>query len=111
MKHKHFYSYLVETTHITIELGDLDLSQKERVHLLSLIDANIHSSVIKEVLENLDGEDKKIFLKNLVSNNHETVWLHLKLKIKGAESLVKKTIEETIGEMRKDIKNSRNQDK
>lgn len=111
MKTKHFYSFLVETTHITIELGDLNLSQEERVHLLSLIDANIHSSVVKEVLENLDAEDKKVFLKNLVSDNHETVWSHLKLKIKDAESLVKKTIEETISEMSNDIKQSKNQDK
>ncbi|HYM65624.1 MAG TPA: hypothetical protein VES68_04070 [Candidatus Sulfotelmatobacter sp.] len=42
MKKKHFYHTLVETTDITVELANLDLTTDERLHLLSLVDANIH---------------------------------------------------------------------
>ena len=65
-KTKHFYSHLVETTDITIELAEMDLSPNERIHLISLVDANIHSVVVSKVLQNLEEEDKKIFLKNCI---------------------------------------------
>ena len=78
MKHKHFYAHLTETTDIVLELGELDMSSEERIHLLSLIEANIHSSVINTVLSNLDEENKKIFLNNLISDNHSKTWEHLK---------------------------------
>jgi len=45
MKTKHFYTHLAETTDITLEIAQLDVTSKERVHLLSLAEANIHSAV------------------------------------------------------------------
>jgi hypothetical protein len=82
MKNKHFYAHLTETTDIVLELGELNMSPEERIHLLSLIETNIHSAVIDTVLSNLDEENKKIFLKNLVSNNHSNTWEHLNKTIR-----------------------------
>ena len=65
MKRKHFYSHLVETTHITLEIAELDVTSGERVHLLSLVEANIHTTVVSKVLDELDPLDKKKFLSNL----------------------------------------------
>lgn len=103
MKTKHFYTFLVETTDITIELGNINLKKEERVHLLSLVDANIHASVVKIILDNLDNENKKIFLKNLASNNHTRTWDHLKSNLENAEGKIRKSINETLKELKKDI--------
>ncbi len=107
MKNKHFYHTLVETTDITVELADLDLSPEERIHLLSLIDANIHSTVINITLSNLDEENKKIFLKNLTQENHEKTWEHLKTKSKNLEKQIIDAVEKLKQEFKEDIKNAK----
>jgi len=53
----------------------------KKPHLTSLIEANIHSIVIDTVLSELSSDDKKIFLKNLVSDNHEKTLEHLNSRI------------------------------
>ena len=103
MKTKHFYSYLIETSDIYLELGELDLTPKERVHLISIVDANIHSVVIKTVLSNLATPDKKIFLKNLSTKDSDKIWEHLKKATSDIESRIKKEIEELKKELYKDI--------
>lgn len=108
MKNKHFYAHLTETTDIVLELGELNMSPEERIHLLSLIETNIHSAVIDTVLSNLDEENKKIFLKNLVSNNHSNTWEHLNKNNKEIENKIKETINFIKKELIKDIKNARN---
>jgi len=93
MKHKFFYSHLVETADISLKLTEIDLSEDEKAHLTSLMEANIHSTVIDIVLSELSGEDKKIFLKNLVSNDHEKTWEHLNGRIGKLEDKIVKVIE------------------
>lgn len=104
MKSKYFYSHLIETTDITVELAEMELTPDERIHLISLIEANIHSTVVNTVLSNLTEEDKKLFLKNLVSNNHQVVWAHLKSKTKNIEEKIIKSVGVLKKEFYKDIK-------
>ena len=104
MKSKYFYESLIETSDISLELAELKLSPDERVHLISLAKANIHSVVVNTVLANLSEEDKKIFLKNLVSQNHEETWKHLKSKSAAIEEKIKHSIEKLKKELLKDIK-------
>ncbi len=106
MKSKHFFSHLIETTDITIELAEIELTPDERVHLISLIEANIHSTVINTVLSNLTEEDKKIFLKNLITNNHETIWSHLG-KARGIEEKIKLAIKNAKNELLKDVRQAK----
>ncbi|MCL5435378.1 MAG: hypothetical protein M1405_03245 [Patescibacteria group bacterium] len=107
MKSKHFYSHLIETTDITVELAEMELTPDERIHLISLIEANIHSTVVNTVLSNLTEEDKKIFLKNLVSNDHQIIWTHLKNKTKKIEEKIIKSVGVLKQEFYKDIKEIR----
>ncbi len=107
MKNKHFYAHLTETTDIVLELGELDMSSEERIHLLSLIEANIHSAVIDTVLSNLDEENKKIFLNNLVIDNHDKTWEHLNKNTKDLEDKIKETVNLVKKELLKDIKKVR----
>lgn len=103
MRTKHFYSYLIETSDIYLELGELDLSSEERIHLISIVDANVHSVVIKTVLSSLSNEDKRIFLKNLASEDNDKIWEHLKKTTSNIENKIKKEIEELKKELNTDI--------
>jgi|SRR3989344_7209064 len=104
MKTKHFYTHLAETTDITLEIAQLDVTSKERVHLLSLAEANIHSAVVSKVLSSLDSQDKKIFLQNLSGKDHKRTWSHLRQKSGSIEEEIKKTIEDTVNQLLKDVK-------
>lgn len=101
---KHFYSHLIETSTLSIELGDMDLSPKERLHLISLIDSNIHHEILNLILSELSHLDKKTFLTYLISENHDKVWEFLNEKIKDVEGKIKKTAEDLKKEMHKDIR-------
>lgn len=107
MKQKHFYAHLIETTDIVLELGELDLTPQERVHLLSLIEANIHSSVINTVLSTLDEENKKIFLSNLMQSDHMKTLEHLKQKSGDIEDRIERTISSLKKELLKDLKKAK----
>jgi len=103
MKNKFFYSHLIETTDISIKLTELNLSEDEKIHLTSLLEANIHSSVVHNVLSELSEDDKKEFLKNLVSNNHQATIDHLKIKIDRLEDKIKSSVEDLKKELLDDI--------
>ena len=104
---KTFYTHLVEETNITLEIAELDVTNKERIHLLSLMQANIHSSVVLTVLSKLSKEDKKIFLKNLAEENNEKIWSHLKSNVIDMEEQLRQAIEKTIKELLEDVKEAR----
>lgn len=108
MKQKHFYSHLVKITDITIELADMDLSSEERVHLLSLVDANIHSTVVNTVLSELSEEDKKTFLQNLVINDHIEIWSHLRKNIKDIDEKIILVVNSLKRELLKDLREVNN---
>lgn len=101
---KHFYSYIVESESIEIELESLDISEKEKEHLLRLIDSNIHHSVMDTVLSELGEDDKKEFLQHIKNKNQEKIWKILYSKIQNTEEKIKKTAEDIKKEMLEDIK-------
>lgn len=107
MKHKHFYSHLIETTHLTLEIGELKIEKEERVELLSLADANIHTHVVHTVLSELDPQDKKIFLQNILTNDHRKTWQHLLLKIDNVEEKIQKTIGKVVNEFIEDVRRAK----
>lgn len=104
MKKKYFYTHIIDTSTLSLELGDMELSPKERVHLISLIDSNIHHAVLDLVLSELNESDKKTFLTHLASDNHDKVWKLLDEKVENIEEKIKKTAEDLKKELHKDIK-------
>lgn len=104
---KHFYSKFVETSSISLELGDMNLSKEERKELISLIESNIHHSVLDTVLSELEEEDKKVFLKNLHEQDHRKTWNHLKEKIEDTENKIKNLIKSLVKEFFKDIQDAK----
>lgn len=85
----------------------MDLSEDERGHLLSLAETNIHATVINTVLSELSEEDKKIFLKNLVADNHEETWKHLLEKVQNIEEKLNRSLRELKKELLKDIEEAK----
>lgn len=102
-KKKYFYSHIVDTSTLSLELGDMDMSPKERVHLISLINSSIHHEILDLILSELNMADRKTFLSHLASENHEKVWKLLNEKIKDVEGKIKKTAEDLKKELHKDI--------
>ena len=89
---------------LSLELGNMDLTQQERIHLISLIDSNIHHEILDLILSELNPEDKKTFLTHLASEDHDKVWKLLNEKVENIEEKIKKTAEDLKQELHKDIK-------
>ena len=107
MKHRNFYSHIVDTSTLSLELGDMDLAQEERVELIALIDSNLHQVVLDAVLSELSEEDKKVFLKHVHINDHDQIWKFLNSKAKNIEEKIVKAAGELKKELHKDIKVAR----
>lgn len=88
----YFYSHLVEIETITTKLNEIDIAVHEREELVEIVHDTIHHHVIDAVLDELNEEDKKQFLKLLVHNDHDTVWQHLKQKVANIEDKIKSAI-------------------
>ena len=107
MRKKYFYSHIIDTPVLSLELGEMDLDSKERLHLISLIDSNIHHEILDLILSELNPSDKKTFLAHLACENHDKVWKFLNQKIKDVEGKIKKAAEDLKSELHKDIKEIR----
>lgn len=104
---KHFYSHLVQIDTVHIELSDMDLTDNERDHLLQLAESNLHHKIIDAVLSQLTDDEKKVFLRQIHTDDHANVWRFLNKKSKHIESLIKETADDLIDKMHKDIKEAK----
>ena len=107
IRHKHFYSHIVDTTSISIELADMDLTPDERLQLIALAENNVHHTVLDTILSELADEDKKEFLKHVRDDKHDKVWELLKGRVDNIEGKIKKAVEDLKVELHKDIKEAK----
>lgn len=101
---KYFYTHIIDTSTLSLELGNMDLTPQERMHLVSLVDSNIHHAVLDLILSELTPSDKKTFLMHLASEDHDKVWKFLNEKVENIEEKIKKTAEDLKKELHADIK-------
>lgn len=104
---KYFYSHLIETSTLSLELAEMDLTREERIHLISLVESQLHHTVLDAVLSELSEEDKKVFLKHLTLDDHDKIWGLLTSKVENIEEKIKKAAENLKKELHKDIKETR----
>lgn len=107
MRKKHFYTHIIDISTLSLELGEMDLTAEERMHLISLIDSNIHQTILDLVLSELSEEDKKIFLMHVTSSDHDKIWKFLKVKTENIEEKIKKAAEGLKAELHRDIKEAK----
>lgn len=106
-KHKHFYSHLVDITTIVLEIADMDMSKEERLHLMALVESNLHHVVVDVVLSNLSEDDKKEFLLHLSLDNHDKIWKILNNKVENAEEKILEAAESLKKDLKKDIEEAK----
>ena len=106
-KQKHFYSHIIETSTLSLALGDMEMTQEERVHLISLIETNLHHEILDAVLSELSEDDKKIFLEHLVHDEHDKMWELLNTKIDNIEEKIMKVVADVKKELHQDIEEAK----
>lgn len=100
---KKFYSHLVEIESLTIELDELDLSEKQRIHLAQLIDTSIHHTVLDAIFSELSDKDKIELFKHLTQEDNDKIWEFLNSRVENVEDKIKKVADELRDQLKKDI--------
>lgn len=100
---KHFYSHLIETESITIRLNEMGMTEGEKMHLITLMESSLHHVVLDAILSELSEEDKRLFLKEVASNDEDVIWEFLKKRVDNIEDKIVKTAEELKKELHEDI--------
>ena len=108
---KHFYSHVVETASISLALADIEMSNTERRHLIELVEANLHQSILDAVLSELSEKDKQEFIELYAQGDDEKVWKLLNNRVDNIEDKIKKTAHELKKELHKDIEESKKKSK
>jgi len=104
MKKKQFYSQIVETESVVVKLHDMKLKDDEKAHLVALMDSSLHHVILDAILSELSQGDKKLFLKELATDDHDAVWKFLRGKITGIEGKITKVADDLKKELHEDIK-------
>lgn len=102
-----FYSHLIEIESLIIELDSLELSDREKKHLASLVDSNLHQAILYAILDELDDKEKNMFFDHLKKNDHEKIWKLLNEKIDKVEDKIKDAADKIKEELKKDIKKAK----
>lgn len=105
---KHFYHHIIEIDTIYTILDVMDLEENERNELIILIDSTLHHTIIDTVLSELSEKDKKVFLKNLEENNHDTIWHHLKNSTEDIEHKINRSVNVLLEELHNDVQEAKN---
>lgn len=106
---KHFYSHIISMDSLLSALDEMEFSDEQKAHLLSLIDSTIHHVVLDAILSELSEEDKKVFLMYVANDDHMNVWNHLNKKIDNIEEKIRKIVEDLQKELHKDIEGAKEQ--
>lgn len=99
----YFYSHLIKTESITAELDGLDLSDRERLELASLIDSTLDQVILDEIFSQINHQEKIILLEHLKHRDDDQIWGLLRSRIEGIEGRIKRVAEELTEELKKDI--------
>ena len=101
---KHFYSFIVETETLFLEIDSLEISDGEKTHLKSLAESHVHHAVLDAILSELIDDDKKLFISYINTKDHEKIWKFLHEKISDVEEKIKNAAHEIKKELHRDLK-------
>lgn len=100
---KYFYNHLIETSLLSLELGDMVLTKQERKHLIDLAHGQLHHVIVDAILSELSQADQKRFLSHVARDEHDKVWELLNEKVEHVEEKIKKAAEALKKQLHKDI--------
>lgn len=102
-----FYSHIVTVQSLIIELDQMDLSDKEKLHLAHLLDSTFHHTILDAILGELNEEDKAIFVKLHAGNDSQKFWEFLNKKVDNIEDKIKMAAKQLTEQLHKDIKEAK----
>jgi len=102
-----FYSHIITVESLIVELDQMDLSDKEKLHLAHLLDETFHHTILDAVLSELTDEDKASFIKLHSANNNQEIMDFLISKVIKIEDKIKIAAEDLTMQLHKDIKESK----
>lgn len=94
---------MIEIESLTIELDELDLSEKQRLHLAQLIDTSIHHTILDAIFSELSDQDKIELFKYLTSQDNDRIWQLLNSKVDNVEEKIKSVADELKKQLKEDI--------
>lgn len=100
---KYFFSHLIEIEQVLVELEKLDLSKDQKVHLASLIDSQLHDTILDAILSQLNDAEKRVFTQHLTEGDHHKIWKFLNDKINGVEDKIKEAANQLKHTLHKDL--------
>ena len=103
MRKKQFYSHIVETDSVVVKLTEMGMSEAEQAHLIALMDSSLHHVILDAILSELTPEDKKLFLQELASEDHDAIWNFLRGKIDKIEDKIQSAADDLKKELHEDI--------
>lgn len=101
---KRYYSHLVETESIVVKLNELQLDEKEKIHLIEIMESNMEHVILDAILSELQPDDKILFVQELATDNDERIWQFLKKHVDNIEEKITKAAEGLKKELHQDIK-------
>lgn len=104
---KHFYTHIVETDSVVVKLTEMKLTEEEKAHLISIMESSLHHTILDAVLTELSASDRKLFLKELASDDHDSIWKFLKSRIDGIEDKIQKVADDLKKELHEDIETAK----
>ena len=104
---KHFYSFIVDTETIHMEIDSLEISDSEKTHLKALAESHIHHNVMDTILSELSTEDKRLFLDHIESKHQENIWKFLHARIEDVEEKIREAAHEIKKELHKDLREAK----
>lgn len=104
---KHFYSHIIEIESLVVTINAMNLTRGQKDHLTTLVESQMHHTILDAIFSELSSEDKKHFLDVLSYENHEDIWKFLQDKVKDIEGKIKKAAEQLKKELHEDIKEAK----
>jgi len=104
---KYFYSHIIEIESIFVELDNLDLSDSQRKNLASLIDSNLHHTVLDAILEELPEQEKEVFIKHVQIADHDKIWDYLNEKADNIEDRIKTAAKQLKTKLHQDLEEAK----
>ena len=106
----YFYSHIIETESLIVEIEKMGLRDEQKTHLIGLIESNLHHVILDAILSELSTEDKKKFLEHVAREKHEEIWGLLRNKVDNIEEKIKKAADDLKRELHEDIKEVKEKD-
>jgi hypothetical protein len=101
---KHFYTHLVETESLVVKLHEMGMTEEQKIQLITLVESSMHHAILDAILSELSEQDKKLFLKEMANDDHDSVWKFLNKKIDSIEDKIVQAADALKEELHEDIK-------